>query len=567
MLLRRLWTAPYRLPLMTLVIGLVAPLCVELFLWLLDLGQRGLLAGMAGYQSPSVDSVVAGAYWPEGGRVWAIPLATGLGGLLSGILIYRFAPEAEGHGTDAMIRAYHDQGGAMRARVPLVKAVASALTIGSGGAAGREGPVVQIMAGIGSVLAQRLGLSAEERRQLMLIATAAGLSAVFRSPLGSALFAVTVLYSGLTLESAVIGHAILAAATAYAVIGLFEGWAPLFSLPPGLALETPAHLFWFILLGALAGLVGALLPSVFYGIRDGFRRLAVPQILKPALGGLALGLLAIPLPQVLGGGYDWIQFAIDGQLPLTLLISLVFAKMLALGLTVGSGGAGGVFAPALYVGVMLGAAVASCACPLFSSAPEPAALAVVGMAALFGSTARVPLAALLMVIEMTGGYGLVVPAMVAIITGLVLQDQVARRMPYRTLYEAQVPTPADSPVHQHEYCSSMFRLLREQQAKLPKEIVVAQETRLLLEGEPLPLPDGEDVLWLAEVGKDATVEGKTVASLPADITVLSILRGEHTLFPDPERRLQAADRLLLTFRKTFLDQARQLFAAGGRRRT
>ena len=454
-----------RLLILSVVLGVVGALGAQLFEWMLNVAQHLLLTGI-GHFTPPTPGSVAGATGPPAttGLDWWIPLVTTLGGLLAGLLVYTLAPEAEGHGTDAVVRAYHRERGRIRARVPVVKSIASAITIGSGGSAGREGPTAQIAAGVGALVGDLLKVTDDERRYLTLIGMAAGLSAIFKSPLGTAIFAVEILYGGLAFEETVLSFAIVAAAVAYGLNGMFDGWAPLFTLPVHLEFDNPVHLLWYGALGVACGGLGALLPTVFYGTRDLFKKIPIPRHLKPALGGFMLGVPAMFLPQVLGGGYGWMQLAIDGHLPLFLMLGLALAKLPALSLSVGSGGSGGVFAPTLYVGAMLGGAIAVGLGGLAHGVP-PQAFAVVGMAAIFGAAARVPLATLVMVVEMTGGYGLIVPTMVAVVPAVLLQQALTTRAKYPSLYEAQVPSPADSPVHHEEILPD--HALAAQAASLP----------------------------------------------------------------------------------------------------
>jgi CIC family chloride channel protein len=222
---------------------------------------------------------------------------------------------------------------------------------------------------------------------------AAGLSAIFRTPMGTGVFAIEVLYGRMEFEVGALLYTMVSSAVAYTVNGAFVGFAPLFRVP---AIPTPVFRDYasYAALGVAAGIAGTALPEVFYRTRDLFRRLPAPVWTKPALGGLGLGALALALPQVLGGGYGWIQLAIDGRLALHLLVLLIFAKMAAFAMTVGSGGSGGVFAPSLFVGAMLGGTFAIVLHQM------PAVFAVVGMAAVFGAAARVPVATMLMVTEM-----------------------------------------------------------------------------------------------------------------------------------------------------------------------
>jgi CIC family chloride channel protein len=260
----------YRLLFLSALIGVIGGLGAQLFVWLLNWGERLLLHGIAGYAIPEpgvMDPLpVVG---PQG--LWLIPVATTLGGLLSGFLVYTFASEAEGHGTDAAVEAFHFKGGRIRPIVPLIKAIASAITIGSGGAAGREGPTAQISVGVGSILADLARLTDEERRILVLAGMAAGLAAIFRSPLGMAIFAVEILYAGMAYESEALIYTVIASVVAYAVNGLFVGWDPIFLLSEAPHFTNPVNLVGYSLLGIVAGLIGAIEPPIFYGIRDFFK--------------------------------------------------------------------------------------------------------------------------------------------------------------------------------------------------------------------------------------------------------------------------------------------------------
>ena len=304
----------YLLILDSLLLGVVGALSAQLFTLLLRLAQSFFLVHLAGYRPPGLPSEggvlqqVIGAH-----GLWLIPLVTTLGGLISGILVYSLAPEAEGHGTDTAVKAYHQSGGSIRARIPLVKMVASAITIGSGGSAGREGPTALISAGIGSIYAHLTHRSEADRRLLVLIGMASGLSAIFRSPIGTAIFAVEVLYGGMEFEASALIYTMLGSIVAYAVNSIFVGYQPLFQVPATAPPPLQGYL-WYIALGIASGLVATLLPLVFYGVRDLFRKIPVPNHFKPAIGGLGVGLLALALPQVLGGGYGYIQLAIQGNL-------------------------------------------------------------------------------------------------------------------------------------------------------------------------------------------------------------------------------------------------------------
>jgi CIC family chloride channel protein len=463
------------------------------------------------------------------------------------VLIYSLAPESEGHGTDAAVKAFHRLDGFVRARVPIIKTIASAITIGSGGAAGREGPTAQIAAGFGSVLGTVLRLPAEERRYLVLIGMASGLSAVFKSPLGTAIFAVEILYRDMAFEGAALVYTLIGAATAYAISGTFNGWTPLFALPNPLDFTGVRELVWYALLGIAAGLLATLIPWVFYRMRDAFHRLAVPPHFKPAIGGLFMGILGMFLPQLLGGGYGWMQLAIDGSLVLWLMPLLALGKLVAMSFTISSGGSGGVFAPTLFIGTMLGGALAAVLQQVTPSAPNPEAFAVVGMAAIFAGAARVPIATLIMVAEMTGGYRLILPTMLAVAISYVVQDTLTRKAKYPTLYEWQVAAPGDSPVHQQEYYQTVVKLLRQRVVTLDPTIVDREFVDRLSRGEPVPMAGSHEFVYMTEVPPDCPVTGATLRDLklPSDVLIVSVLRGEEAAIPDGNTVLQDGDRLTL----------------------
>jgi CIC family chloride channel protein len=532
-----------RLILDAVMLGVVGALGAQLFTLLLHLAERFLLQGIAGYTPPGLPDeggVLRQVIGPHG--LWWIPLATTLGGLISGVLVYAFAPEAEGHGTDTAVKSFHRTGGYLRPRVTPLKMVASAVTIGSGGAAGREGPTALISAGIGSLYATLTRRSDEDRRLLVLMGMAAGLSAIFRSPIGTALFAVEVLYAEMEFEAAALLYTMLASIVAYVLNGVFVGWKPLFHVPADLGSLGATAYLWYGVLGLASGLVATGLPPLFYGTRDLFQKIPIPPHFKPALGGLGVGLMALWLPQVLGGGYGWIQEAMDGRLALQLLLLLVFAKALAFCLTVSSGGSGGVFAPTLFVGAMLGGVVAQ------ATGHSTPAFVVVGMAAVFAGAARVPMATLLMVTEMTGGYRLLVPAALAVFVSYLVQRLLSERLAYPSLYEAQVPARADSPTHHLEQVQNALRLVQDRMVSPPRSLGRLELAALLETGVAVSL-GGEQELMLAAPRPESAWVGKR---LPREILaeaggaqVVAIVRGETVLVPDSKTVLEVDDILML----------------------
>jgi chloride channel protein, CIC family len=530
-----------RLLLESALLGVVGALGAQLFMLLLRACNHIFLYKLAGYIPPGIEGGdFRQTVGPHG--LWIVPAVTTLGGLLSGILVYHFAPEAEGHGTDTAVDAFHRKQGLIRARVPPIKMLASAITIGSGGAAGREGPIALIASGLGSVYARLTHRSEEQRRLLLLVGMAAGLSAIFRSPMGAGVFAIEVLYGSMEFEAGALLYTMLSSAVAYTVNGAFVGFRPLFKVP---AIPTPVFSDYasYVILGLAAGLLATILPQVFYYLRDLFRLLPVPIWTKPAIGGLAVGLLALRLPQVLGGGYGWIQLAINGRLTLFLLLALIFAKIIAFSLTVSSGGSGGVFAPSLFVGAMLGGSFAILLHQL------PAVFVIVGMAAVFGAAARVPIATMLMVTEMAGGYHLLVPAGLAVMISYLLQARLSSFAKYRSLYEGQVPTRQDSPAHYLEQIQAALNLLGRRNPPLTDKVGHIDLLRLLRSRIRFDLP-GNRQLTMGLIKEDSPLIGKTIRTLyeqlnSHDFEVVAIRRREHVLLPHPDTVLESKDRVIL----------------------
>jgi CIC family chloride channel protein len=528
----------------TLILGVVGALSAQLFAWMLHVCQGFFLTWLAGYRPPELPGEAGAAQQVIGAHgLWLVPVATTLGGLISGVLVFSFAPEAEGHGTDTAVKAFHRTAGVIRARVAPLKMVASAITIGSGGAAGREGPTALISAGIGSIYATVGRRSDEERRLLVLIGMAAGLSAIFRSPIGTAVFAVEVLYSDMEFEGSALLYTMLASVVAFAVNGLFVGWHPLFRVPAKLGSSGLTDYGWYVLLGGASGLVATTLPVVFYRLRDAFRAIPCPPHIKPALGGLGVGLLALKWPQVLGGGYGWMQQAIDGKLALQLLTILLFAKMAAFALTVSSGGSGGVFAPSLFVGAMLGGS--------FSLVlhQAPAAFVIVGMAAVFGAAARVPIATLLMVTEMTGGYHLLVPAALAVMISYLIQVQLAASLKYKSLYEAQVVARAQSPAHYVDEVRAALTLIGKHRLPSKAQVGHLDVLALLQSGIPLDLPH-EKQLSMIVLPASSPLTGKPIQNSYVemnedDFEIMAVFRQEEVLLPHPDTVLREGDRIVV----------------------
>lgn len=429
-------------------------------------------------------------------RPWLLLVVPALGGIVSGYLVFTFAPEAEGHGTDAAIASYHLHQGRIRPRVPLVKIVSSAVTIGTGGSGGREGPIAQIGAGFGSMVGTFLRLSATERRILMAAGVGAGVAAIFRAPLAGALFAAEVLYFSSDFESEVIIPAALASITAYCIFCFAFGWSPLFALPAQtveeLAFRNPLHLAWYFLLAVICVVLAMIYTRSFYRLAHWFKRIPVRPHFKPAIGAgmsAAVGLvLYYSLRQdakvlsVLSFGYGTLQDAMsvdpasNGNLFLAAVLAAVaFGKILTTGLTIGSGGSGGVFGPSMVIGGSAGGALGLLLHHFFPAhTPHPAAFVLVGMAGFFAAAAKTPFSTLVIVSEMTGSYNLLLPALFVCTVAFLLSDE-------ESIYRSQVECKSRSPAHRGDYVLEVLAGMHVRQFISPHA-----STPTLNLGDPLP---------------------------------------------------------------------------------
>jgi CIC family chloride channel protein len=398
-------------------IGLVAGLGAVALFVCLDWATHFFLGSVGGYRPPTpIGEGHAAAVGTT--RSWRIPAVTALGGLLCGLVVFAFAREAGGDGTDAAVAAVHRDPTGIRSRVSLVKIVASALTIGSGGSGGPEGPTTQISAGFASFLARRLRLPPADARIALTAAMGAGIGAIFRAPLGGAVFGAEVTYREDAEVEALI-PSFVAAVVAFAVFGAFESYDPIFgTLRNYRFAHQPVQFLYFAAIGVACGLAGRVFAWSLDAVRGLFLTLSPGRVLSPALGALATGVIGIVLPGAIGTGYGWAQTSMSpGLLHLSpwVVLALPLAKILTTSLSIGSGGSGGLFGPGIVIGGFTGAAIwwvlHTVSAP---AAAQPAPFVIVGMIACLGSIAHTPLAAMLMVVEMTGNLTVLPPAMFAI---------------------------------------------------------------------------------------------------------------------------------------------------------
>ncbi len=458
------------------VIGAVAGVGAVVFYETLRLSTQFFLQILASYRVPTAfgegNSLGSGTHYL---RAWAIPLVVVAGALAAGFLVFTWAPEAEGHGTDAAIDAVHYNPRGIRVRAVVVKIVASALTIGSGGSGGREGPTAQISAGFGSLLARVLDLSPEDGRIAVSVGIGSGIGAIFSAPLGGAVLAADVVYRE-DFEYSALVPGLFASTVAYAIFGAVFGYHPLFAAP-SYRFDQPIQLLWFGVLGVLAGGIGLLYSKSFYGVVSLSRHLPFSRKLRPALGGLFVGLIALALPQVLGTGYGWIQESLSNGLlhtPVWIVLALPLARIAATALSIGTGGSGGVFGPGMVIGAFTGLAVWRLFEPIAPGVGhDPAPFVVVGMMALFGGISRAPLAVMVMVAEMTGSLQIVAPAMVAVALSTFIVTRADD-----SIYRSQLRTRADSEASRLQFGLPLLSLVQVADAATPPRLVLRDDTRL-----------------------------------------------------------------------------------------
>jgi len=435
-------------------IGIIAGIGAIIFHYLCQVGIHFFMDVMAGYRPPAP----AGEHhlFPPSTRElnrWILLLLPAIGGILSGWLVYTFAPEAEGHGTDAAINAYHNTGGLIRARVPIIKTIASALTLTTGGSGGREGPIAQIGAGFGSFLATKLKLSRRERRIMMAAGVAAGVGSIFRAPLAGALFAAEVLYRDPEFESEVIIPAGISSVVAYCLFCLVFGWGSLFE-SPDFKFQNPLELGPYVILALVLAATGAFYVKSFYGITEFFHSLKIPNHIKPAIGGLCTGIIGFFLPQTLAFGYGFAQKAIHNELTIPFLLFLAIGKVLTTSFSIGSGGSGGVFGPSIVIGGAMGGAVGKIFHQIMPGiVTQPGAFVVVGMAGFFTSVSNTPISTIIFVSEMTNSYHLLLPSLaVCSVAYLVSQRW--------TIFHRQVKSRLDSPAHAGDFFIDILQTIK-----------------------------------------------------------------------------------------------------------
>ncbi|MCP4657107.1 MAG: chloride channel protein, partial [bacterium] len=399
------------------VIGCLGGLGAVGFRWLISAVQRLVW----GEWTFSLDQVRDHPWW------WIV-LIPAAGGLVVGPLVYFLAREAKGHGVPEVMEAVALRAGVIRPRLVIIKSLASAISIGTGGSAGREGPIVQIGSALGSTVGQLLRVSGKRLRTLVGCGAAAGIAATFNAPIAGALFAVEVILGDFAVAQ--FSPIVISSVLATVVSRHFLGDTPAFIVPQ-YQMVSPWELLIYLVLGVVAALVALGFVRLLYGLEDLFESFPIIPWLTAPIGGLLVGGIAIKYPQVFGVGYEAIEQALEGKLLLGTLAILLVLKLLATGITIGSGGSGGIFAPSLFLGAMTGGLVGTVANQLFPNVTASSgAYALVGMGAVVAGATHAPITAILIIFELTSDYKLIVPLMGACIIATLVTTRLQRESIY-----------------------------------------------------------------------------------------------------------------------------------------
>jgi len=444
---------------LSIIIGFLSGLGAVAFELILEKVYDIFLYGIAGFYEPPT-GIESLRYVMPRPSLPLLVVSLALGAFLSAAISLALAPEAGGEGTDAAIEAFHYKDAQIRARVPFVKLFTSSLTIGSGGSAGKEGPIAQIGGGFGAALIDLLHLTPKDRRLALAIGMGSGIGAIFKAPFGGALLSSELFYIS-DFEPEALPPAFIASIVSYGVFAWVFSLRPMFVIPDlsGLVAElnSPLMLLIFGLLGLVNGLLGFVYIFTYQAVEGFFEKLPAPRLLKPVLGAALVAALGWYAPQILGGGYGWIQLLLLDDLryfPIYLLLLLPFLKILATSLTIGSGGSGGVFAPTLVIGSFTGAlfwSLLKLYMPGFNLPLAP--FVVLGMMSYLGGAGKVPISVILMVSEMTNGYVLFAPSLISTTIAYVVTGDMS-------IFPSQVYSRGESPAHEESRLGLLHILIR-----------------------------------------------------------------------------------------------------------
>lgn len=477
--------------LISIVIGIACGISALILIQAINLISVQLLGAIAGYYPPKAGGEGGTSGFAAASRPYLIPLVTSFGGFIGGLLVYIFAIEAQGIGTDSAIKAFHEENAIIRPRVPLLKLLASAITIGSGGTSGREGPIAQIGAGVGSQISTFLKLDKRTREISLAAGLGAGIASIYKAPLAGAIISAEIFYiHDFEVEALIPG--LISSVVGYSIVGYATRWQPVFfaNVNPT-EFNNPLSLPFYAMLGILCAGLALFLFRVYFPVSSKFMKFKAPLYVKTTIGGLATGLIALIVPSVLGTGYGWVQIALDQNyllFPPLLILVAIFAEIVSFSFTLGSGGSGGAFGHSVVIGGLLGAFFGFVLNMVFPSiVANPSDFAIVGMMTFFAADAKAPISTIVLIAEMTGGYGLLAPSMLAVAPAVLLSGR-------KTIFPSQVHKREDSPTHAAEYEALVLQrtpvssVMKKQVQTISKDASISDAQRLMHENSIGALP-------------------------------------------------------------------------------
>ncbi len=433
--------------------GIAAGLGAIAFFVLLDLISVLLLNHVSGFPltHPTNEQPLIEAIHKPFNKILFIIIAT-TGGFLSGLIMHLVAKETKGGGTGEVIKSYHNNL-PIRTRVPFVKTIVSVISLGVGGAGGREGPAAHIGAGLGYRIGKLLKLSDKEKRIMMVCGMAGGIGAIFRSPMGAAIYSTEVLYKDVDFEHETLLPAAISSIIAYSIFSAKFGWIHMFSTPL-MKFQNPLELVSYTILAFVCAASGIIFINIFNSTSNMFDKINAPLYIKTALGGLIIGLLGAAMPDSVGMGYGIMQKAFLNKTTFSVLLMIGIIRMFSTSITIGSGNSAGMFAPSLVIGAALGGGFGGF---MHQIAPamvdNPASFALVGMAGFFAATAKTPLSVIILVAEITGNYELIVPSMWVVAISFLLSSRYS-------IEHYQVKDRAHSKIHRYEYIKDVLENIK-----------------------------------------------------------------------------------------------------------
>ncbi len=474
----------YKSFLIPIVIGIFAGTFAVIFLKSIHLFSNIFLEGIVHYKQPlPLGEGGTLDYKFEMRNPFMLPFVTALGGLIVGILVYLFSPESAGVGTDAAIRAFHHRK-YLGIKTSIWKLITSAITIGSGGVSGKEGPIALIGAGLGTFIGKIFKLTDKERNLALAVGLGAGIAGVFKAPFAGAIISSEVFYKK-DFETEALVPSFIASFVSFMVVASILGFSPLFhiKLPEFSGFSVKDGLAYLIL-GVVTSVIARLMIFSLDTVKNLFSRLEVHPVFKPAVGGFFVGLMGMLTPLAIGCSYGWLQLIMLGKLeylsPYLIFVS-IFVVLLAFSFTLGSGGSGGVFGPSLVIGGLTGATVYNILSALGfpdTSSFNITALTVVGMVSTFAAAAKAPLSTIILVAEITGGYQLLIPATIAVAVAHFLSGE-------KSIFKSQVNYKIDSPAHYDEFKFLILNQYKVKDVMTKKVITITKDASVLEAGELL----------------------------------------------------------------------------------